>query len=114
MSTSFVLFAPAFDQHSLTEENIRQTINSTFDMSTTGSESPNLVASVNIVQIKNGNGHGKMAFVEVFTGVSRRFNRWNDTLLSEGIEYITYKGDTYWTCRPPKPTSVKSTLPRFE
>jgi hypothetical protein len=110
MSTSFVLFAPAFDQSSLIEENIRQTINSTFDMSTTGAESPNLVSNVKIVQGKNG----KMAFVEVFTGVSRRFNRWNDTLLSDGIEYITYKGDTYWTCRPPKPTSVKSTLPRFE
>ena len=111
MTTHFVLFAPAFDQSSLTEENIRQTINATFDMST-AAESPNLVSSVKIIQGKNGNG--KMAFVEVFTGVSRRFNRWNDTLLKDGIEYITYKSDTYWTCRPPKPTTIKSSLPRFE
>ena len=113
MTTSFVLFAPAFDQSSLTEENIWHTINSTFDMSITSAESPNLVSSVKIIPGKNGNG--KMAFVEVFTGVSRRFNRWNDTLLNDGIEYITYAGDTYWTCRPPKTTpSIKSSLPRFE
>jgi hypothetical protein len=112
MTTTFVLFAP-FDQSSLTEDNIRHTINSTFDMSTTGAESPNLVSTISIVKGHNG----KMAFVEVFTGVSRRFNRWNDTLFNDGIEYITYSGDKYWTCRPPKPEKEKETkskLPRFE
>ncbi len=115
MAFTFVIFAPSFDQRSLTESAVRSTINSTFDMSS-AAESPNLVASVKIVDGQNG----KIAFVEVFSGASRRFNRWYETLNNDGIEYITYTGDTYWTCRPKKenstkdkPKDKKSTLPRF-
>jgi hypothetical protein len=82
------------------------------------SESPNLVAGVKVIDGQNG----KIAFVEVFSGASRRFNQWFDMLNRDGIEYITYSGDTYWTCRPKKENSKtndkdkdkdKKPLPRF-
>jgi hypothetical protein len=111
MTSTFVIFAPSFDQRSLTESAVRRTINATFDMSSS-SESPNLVDSVKIIDGQNGK---KIAFVEVFSGASRRFNHWFDLLQRDGIEYITYSGETYWTCRPKKEKSTETItqLPRF-
>ena len=114
MTSTFVIFAPSFDQRSLTESAVCRTINSTFDMSS-ASESPNIVSSVKIVDGQNG----KIAFVEVYSGASRRFNHWFDMLHRDGIEYITYSGETYWTCRPKKENlkekdkDKKLLLPRF-